>query len=463
MDKRQEERDQYIENMLDRLFFQNWTNGTQRWRNLELIVTPECNLKCTYCYINRHGDELYKEDIRDSSKIVHNAELVLDWVIENGYNVNKIDIFSGSLFSQQIGWDVLDVIYNKYKDAPADVRPNMVVVPTNYTFLLDEDITDRVEELIARFKRIGMNIFLSGSVEGKYMEQNRRFRHDLEMGSGCGEHLFLPESNEPRDDEYYDKVMKFTKKHNFGLHPMIYSKDIELWEKNFKWFQEKFKEHGLKHNNIFLLEVRNYEWTKEQTNDFYKFVKYVHEWVLEEVCDGDPELFVELIKNRGTINLISTPLSKNTNTGIVCSIQTALMVRLGDLHLVPCHRTSYDGLEYGKLKVKDGKIAGIKGLNIELATQIYSFNHQESPMCTTCPINAVCNQTCLGANLESTGSLFTPPPTVCRLHFAKARAITEFMLENDLFDNLMNTTNQNQVGAYVRIRKMIEGEEDGAK
>lgn len=37
--------------------------------SIELIIRPECNQKCQYCYITNHGDELYpKEERLDKSR-----------------------------------------------------------------------------------------------------------------------------------------------------------------------------------------------------------------------------------------------------------------------------------------------------------------------------------------------------------------------------------------------------------
>jgi len=41
-----------------------------------------------------------------------------------------------------------------------------------------------------------------------------------------------------------------------------------------------------------------------------------------------------------------------------------ICVRLGDLAICPCHRTSYDKYLLGKFEVKDNQIIGIKANNV---------------------------------------------------------------------------------------------------
>ena len=36
--------------------------------SIELIIRPECNQKCQYCYITNHGDELYPKEERLDKK-----------------------------------------------------------------------------------------------------------------------------------------------------------------------------------------------------------------------------------------------------------------------------------------------------------------------------------------------------------------------------------------------------------
>ena len=51
---------------------------------IELIVRPECNQKCEYCYIARYGDTLYPKEERVSNDVIlHNLDLLLTYVFED--------------------------------------------------------------------------------------------------------------------------------------------------------------------------------------------------------------------------------------------------------------------------------------------------------------------------------------------------------------------------------------------
>lgn len=435
----QEERDIYIETLIDTMFLSRFKDedSTEPSR-LELIITPDCNLACKYCYINKFGKQLYAEEPQ-YDKIIANTRAIIEWCIEEkflGKNYS-IDIFSGSIFSQQVGWDVVNTILEIYSQCDPIYRPKVISIPTNYSFILDDEVVEEVEDLLQRFKDIGIHVFLSGSIDGKYMEQNRPFKKGQKLGCGIGEHLYLPIEAEPRDDEYYEKAFAFVKKHRFGFHPMIYSSSIEMWKKNFVWFQEMMMKYNLPYHSLYLLEVRNWEWAEDQLLELYDFIKFMHHWVFNNIFKGNKDLYAKSLAGDGvnSINFLGYTLQNKWNKGIGCSIQSTLMIRLGDLHIVPCHRTSYRGLEFGEIKLKDGKVCGIKGLNTELATANYSFDHRMFPYCSSCAINGLCKYTCLGSNLEVLGDMFTPVPTVCRLEHVIVAAQVEAMLELDVFYN----------------------------
>jgi len=42
---------------------------------------------------------------------------------------------------------------------------------------------------------------------------------------------------------------------------MIYSNMIEYWSDNFLWFMRNYVKYGIPLNNLYLLEIRNVEWS----------------------------------------------------------------------------------------------------------------------------------------------------------------------------------------------------------
>lgn len=463
------EKSMYLNQFLDDTFFNKWRvenknkSSNTMYSNLELIITPDCNLACTYCYVNKNANGLYPKDIRNHDHIRQNTEMLIDWLIEQRMVPRNIEIFSGSVFSQKVGWDVLYILYEKYKKAEEDLRPSSIIIPTNFTFLIDEETTKKVEDIIEKFKDIGIRFFLSGSVEGKYMEQNRPFKRNLKLGDGSNEHVFIPNCREPRDDDYYERAFSFCKKYGYGFHPMVYSKGIDLWKKNFVWFQEMFKKHDLKFNSFMLLEVRNEEWTSSEAMELAEFTEFAVDYIFKEVFKENKAEFLKALRQTKILNtLFDSCVGENITTGITCSIQNAMYVRMGDLHIVPCHRTSYTGLEYGRFITEGSKITGIEGINVELMTQILSFNHKTLPMCETCVIKEVCNQTCLGSNLETTGDMFAPNPSVCRLQYARVIGVIKVLKKLGLYDEVVNSINRNiQMSYWLLENKIMGGETNG--
>jgi len=347
-----------------------------------------------------------------------------------------MEIFSGEPTIKPIFYEFVDYIIEKYKDK--EKKPT-IVVPTNMTFILYPDLVDKMEKLIIKGRQNGINIVLSASIDGKFMEQNRPFK---------------VESADKRDDDYYDKVFEFAKKWGIGFHPMVYGENIEKWKLNFLWFQEMFKKHDIPFDAIYLLEVRNAEWTREQMKEFGEFLKFLIKWTFNNIFNGDKEKFVRFLFDRRGYNILN-PFSK-VGRGLGCSIQSTMFVRLGDLSIVPCHRTSYEKFVYGRFVVKDGKIVDIEALNPELMLAIYSYDAKNSPYCSTCPIKNVCSHGCLGSQYEITGDLFTPIPTVCALEHVKIFSIIEALKEIGVLSIVRNMVHESVKNDIDNVLELME-------
>lgn len=209
-------------NFLEDYFYKNFRNG-DKCLELELIISPICNLGCKYCYLHKYYHKSFHENMFDHDKTVNNLKKILEWIKVNNFKIN-LDIFSGELFAQKIGYEVMDILYDWCEKNPGKIIK--ITIPTNFTFIASDKYTKKVENLINKFKNIEVPIHLSASFDGKYCEENRPYVRDLDIKF---DHI--------RDDSYYDKVFEFIKKHECGLHPMIYSKKIECWKDNFLWFQ----------------------------------------------------------------------------------------------------------------------------------------------------------------------------------------------------------------------------------
>jgi len=406
---------------------------------LEIILNYKCNLDCVYCYVKAHGEELYPpEYYEDEEKLLLNLRMLLDWIYSQGMNP-ELELFSGEALIQRVGLNAIDLILEKWE---AYGIATHLTIPTNYTFLPSKYLTTRVEGFIQRAEKLGGRIFLSASFDGKYMETNRPFTHKVEM----------------RDDDYYDHAFSFVKKHGFGFHPMLYSKGIERWEKNFLWFQEMLEKHDLDWYGMYLLEIRNKEWSREEITRFGGFIEFLIEYSWNK-CDKDIDRFLSfLFKHRG-FNILTAALS-TVGRGLGCSLQSVLYVRIGDLAIIPCHRTCYEQYVVGRFETDKGRITEIKSHNLEIYLSEISMNAKYLPYCENCVINDICSHGCLGSQLETTGDMFTPIPTVCALEYEKYSAMIRAYKRIGVFETLMNRVGEKTRRAFRALEEINEKEVD---
>lgn len=417
------ENDLYTINFLEDTFLSEWKNpgNNVNFRSLELQLNSVCNADCLYCYYTNYGDKLYPKEISNSENILKNLNATITWLIDNEYKP-ALEIFTGEIFAQKLGRDALELIYSKYKNVHPGLRPPSIMIPSNYTFFMSEKIEKFANDIIEKFGDLGIEIILSASFDGKLLdEHNRPLKSVINSKT--------PKSD-PRDDKYYDKVFSFAKRHGFGFHPMIYSNKIELWRDNFLWFQDMMKKHDINWESIYLLEVRNAEWSTKQIQEFGKFLKFLIKYSWEKL-DKDNKKFKKFIFRGRAFNILSSPFNR-IGRGIGCSVQSSMYLRLGDMSVNACHRTMYPGFEFFKFKMMDDKIIGIKSVNPELMTTIFSTDYSNQPYCEQCSINKICPKGCLGAQYEVTGDFFTPIPTVCELEHMKIFAMIEGFQETGL-------------------------------
>jgi len=436
----QQENNALFNSFLEHTFFKGWTNKDDKryenFRRIEFILNSRCNLNCKYCYIARFGEELYSRKISRPKDILHNLEMLLDWLIVKGY-APDIDFFSGEPFSQKVGFDALKLILDKFSNT--ERKPKNILIPTNYTFILSDRLTEKVEQLLRDSRNVGIPILLSASFDGKFCEANRPFK----------------KAKERRDDKYYDKCFRFNRRYRFGFHPMVYSDLIEKWTDNFLWFQSKFTEFDIPFSNIYLLEVRNVEWTDKQIRDYMDFIKFLIKWTFEVPCKGVVGNYLDFLFRRRGYNILSNCLT-SIGRGLGCSLQSCLYVRLGDLAIVPCHRQSYSQFILGKFVVKDDKIVGIEAKNPELAIGEIAFDFKTQPQCEVCMIKYLCQGQCLGSMYEITGDLFSPIPTVCKLEHAKIASMIKVYKKLGVYETIFDRLNPNKQASLRLVEKELK-------
>lgn len=413
------EEKELLENFLNRTFFRAWKyNDLENFDKLELQVTPACDKECTYCYYHNYGDELYPHSIRKRADIKQNLDSVLRWLDREEMNPN-IEIFSGDIFCHKLGMEIFDQVLDYFEK---DNIKRCITIPTNSSFLADDEITEYVERRINETKKYNNFIGLSLSIDGKYCDSiDRPHLKDENFYS----------------DEYYEKVFSFAKRNSFAFHPMIYFDTIDKWIDNFIWFQEMMKKHDIPWYKIYLLEVRNKGWNKQSIYEYEKFFYYLMEWLFNEKCEEDKYKFMDTIISKKRMNIF-TMLNK-VGRGLGCSLQSTLPIRLGDLTVNPCHRLSYPHLNsFQLLKDSNEDIVDFKPLNVSFFLATTSLEKNAMPYCQDCLIKQFCAGQCLGACYEYTNEPFLPEPTVCRLFHKKLETFVKFIQEIDGWDILLS-------------------------
>jgi len=438
-----EQNDLAFASFLDRYFIDNFKKRPKdNRRGMEIIITADCNLECKYCYLQKRKEALYPQDIREPETILKNIGILFDWIIKNGLRL-KIDLFSGEIFSGTLGLKVLWLIYDKYKNVPDDNRILRIMIPTNMSFLTDAEQTKKVVEILEKLKGLGITVSLSASIDGKHLEINRPYK----------------KQEEDRNDEYYETLFQFLDDFNVGCHPMVSSMNIAHWKENYQWYigmLDKYRKKSTLPLVPMMLEVRDDDWTDETIKEYLAFLDYVvnNEFARtgKDVKSFAHRVFVKPLIAYDNVSLIQR---YGPNNGITCAIQKMLYVRAGDLAIVPCHRTMYDPFILGRFVVKNDEIVGVEGSNVALAYAIHSMKGELQPGCEDCAIEPLCTKGCLGSQFESTGDLFVPAESVCRLYKARTVFLLNKYLEMGILQEGFNILPEKSKETLARVCREV--------
>lgn len=415
-----EEQKNLFKSYLDNHVYSYWkpNNICQYNQGLELILTSVCNTKCSYCYYKNFGKELNDPCISTKDNILKNAEKFLKWLNKENMKPNSIDIFSGEPLNLPYIDELISMIIDRLPGVP-------ITIPTNGTYCRSDKSLQKVEDLLNKWNTKS-SVFLSMSVDGKYLDNDTRAMRDGKL----------------YDDAFYDRLFKFIKKYNLAVHPMVGPKNIDKWCDNLDWYVDNLskyldcdKAHAL--SRIYLLEVRNPDWTDKELADLSKFCNYLTNRAFE-FYDKDKYCFVDnfLLGDLGC-NFYSGLISVMPR-GLGCGIQQEFAIRLGDMKLVPCHRIAYDGFNACTIKIDDNYNIDYDLENENLYMMIMNFNAKYATKCCDCPINTLCSYSCLGCNFEVNHDFFTPVESVCKLEFIKNYSLIDALNKLGVLDVLIS-------------------------
>lgn len=418
----QQEQNNLLKTVLDLRYFSPWKNEYDSYSlrndaNLEIFITPSCNQHCEYCYLVKY-DKLYPKEINNKNIILNNLKILYDYIIEQNYHIPKVEFFTGEIWHTQFGLDILDITLQYLKKG---LKVDWFMIASNCSFISDDKQSAKIQNYIDAFKAINAPLSFSISYEGKILEEESR-----PSNSGL-----------IKDDDYCDKLFAFAKHNNYCFHPMVSSHNVSKWIENYNWYKAQLKKYDMDISRVMMLEVRNADWTEENCNDYCKLMDYMIEDYKKEYCNNSVELFADDLLNvrSGNNNLSNrgyVPFAIcETDSFIGCTCATDLTVRLGDLAICPCHRTSYNTYLYGKFIVKDNKIVDIEANNPQMAIKIIMSNFNLASFgCDTCIYNTCCLKGCYGSQLETMGDPFIPIPNIC--HFFNRKLSFLFQKYKDM-------------------------------
>lgn len=391
-------------------------------QGVELIVRPECNQKCEYCYIARHGHDLYPVNERlNNEQILKNIQMILDYCfdVKESY-IFHWELFAGDLFYDNLYFDILDLFYNKmikYQRLYPRVFQNfrgLILTPCNFSFIDDAEKTARLKEYIAKFDQdLNVEIGLSISTDGKYGVETREIRT-------------LP-------DDHFDKLFQWTLEYpRNGFHPIISASNVHNAIQNYEWWKEMYdKYYGDERGHLadympYWLEARNDEWTEDKIQLFEELIEYMIKDRFA-MCNNDLDNFThhlfigdganDTLPGMNNLDLLSPKgnLDRDVIQQIGCSLSGLSVINVSNLTFVPCHRLTYKQFQGAKFEVKDDAITDIIPLNACSYINIKTHPNDVHPRCNACIYNTMCHKGCLGAQFESSGELFLPCRSVCNL------------------------------------------------
>lgn len=444
----------YEDNKLIEFFFDN-NIFKKNFTTIELIIKPDCNQNCKYCYLTKFGDKIYPKELRVSNEItLKNIKLFLNYLIEKKTYVPRWELFAGDMFYDNLFFDIADLFLNYYKNIKK-LYPNFynntqhsknnkfldfgfISFPCNCSFVEDEEKRKKFELYYELFKNEGIGVNISWSTDGPYGNIREENKIDYEM------------------------MFSFIEKYHFGMHPMISYETIDYAIDNYKWWTEQFEKHNFnphrKDRYPGMLEVRNEGWTQEHIKKYLELLDYIVEdrfkCCYKIISDFAISLFASenFLEEYKTNNIYAygppalDPIklynsSKSFNC-MPCTMGGILCLNCADLSFVPCHRLAYPQFKGAKFEIKNNKIIGIKALE-----GIYCYFNQilenvhMKPVCVSCKNKYFCMKGCNGAQFEAFGDPLLPIPEVCNLLDSKINFLVKKYHDLGLFHFLFRNAN----------------------
>jgi len=196
----QDENNEVLEKIIDMNFYENFRKETyeQTAEYLELNITATCNQKCEYCYLTKYGDNIYPVELRDEKTILRNTKMLVSYFMKHGMTPRRVDLFSGEIWGTPFSNKFFDILLNAVKSGWCIEE---IMIPSNMSFILNDKKRTYVEKYIDDFKKYGVTISFSASVDGLILESKTRSFKDESK------------NNIRTNKDFYDKLFAWCKKY----------------------------------------------------------------------------------------------------------------------------------------------------------------------------------------------------------------------------------------------------------
>lgn len=416
--------------------------GLHESSHLELYLTSYCNQKCEYCYLHKYEDLLYPKEYNNKETILKNLKIILQWIIDNDYHIDNIDLFTGEIWHSQFGLDVLDTILH-YLDK--GLYTKNFIIPSNMSFIFDEDQTCRIQNRIDdALEKFNARFCFSISVDGKYCEDGRPLKN-----------------GKVRDDAFYERLFLFAQHNGFFFHPMISAFNVFHWKENYDWWKQQCLDYNfIFRKAIMPVDVRDDNWTDEAIAAREELEEYIFEDYFKNDCYGDEDiLWKHCFPSSHRMIEADGYMSPSINYAYGypgCTVSDHMTIRVGDLAITPCHRTAYDKFIYGYLKVEDGKIVGVyRANNVHMAMKVLFMDNANTTYdCDICKYAQYCYKGCFGAQYEYKKDPMIPCKTVCAMNQRKLKKKIALYEKYGVIDNIKKLTEYDD--EYDRVQQFLK-------
>lgn len=416
---------------------------------LELIITPECNQKCNYCYINKYGDELYpKEERINNETILNNINIIMDYFIkEKKFIFSTLSLFAGDLYGQNLLFETLDILLPYYEYLKINIPehpPFTIIIPSSLWFIPVDNM----------------------AAEKIYLYQNKFLKYNTHLRfSWSHDGLFSLDEREKKNlsEEDYKKLFTFCEKSKTGIHPILSANKINNAIENYEWWKNMYKTY-LPHNFDMYpipLVCRNpEEWDEESIQKYIEYMKYRLD-DLKAIFNNDIEELTDYIfkdrleQENFTADFFDIYLPVDQGR-MKCSFQNSLIIQINNLSIVPCHRLTYKGLVAAKYIVQDNKIIDFIPMNVSQYIDSKTHRVDLGVKCIDCWNNQTCLHGCLGAQREYSGEMYIPIPSVCNLFKAQTIFVLNYFIENNIFDIALQKGYIKENSIYTTLKNEME-------